>query len=61
MHAAEIHSVRRMIWLRDFPWRYFTLTGDIDAYLLYKQHEQLALTDYEESLVEDDEWALYPD
>ncbi len=32
---------REMIWLRDFSWRYFTLTGDIDAYLLYKQHEEL--------------------
>lgn len=31
-----------MIWLRDFSWRYFTLTGDIGAYLLYKKHEQLA-------------------
>jgi len=23
--------------MRDFSWKVFTLTGDIDAYLLYKQ------------------------
>ncbi|QSO46102.1 YqzL family protein [Alicyclobacillus mengziensis] len=32
--------------MREFSWRYFTLTGDIDAYLLYKRHE---------ALMEDDE------
>lgn len=26
--------------MRDFSWRYFTLTGDIDAYLLYKRHQE---------------------
>jgi hypothetical protein len=31
-----------MIGLREFSWRYFTLTGDIDAYLLYKSHQELA-------------------
>ncbi|RIV25875.1 YqzL family protein [Alicyclobacillaceae bacterium I2511] len=30
-----------MTKLREFSWRYFTLTGDIDAYLLYKTHVQL--------------------
>jgi hypothetical protein len=29
-----------MIWLREFSWRYFTLTGDIHAYLLYKKHQE---------------------
>ncbi|GGJ09244.1 hypothetical protein GCM10010885_17900 [Alicyclobacillus cellulosilyticus] len=29
--------------MRDFSWRYFTLTGDIDAYLLYKAHERLTM------------------
>jgi len=23
--------------MRDFSWKYFTMTGDVDAYLLYKQ------------------------
>ncbi|WP_157062145.1 YqzL family protein [Alicyclobacillus ferrooxydans] len=27
--------------MREFSWRYFTLTGDIDAYLLYKRHESV--------------------
>ncbi|MDO7905450.1 YqzL family protein [Paenibacillus sp. JX-17] len=22
--------------MRDFSWKYFTLTGDVDAYMLYK-------------------------
>jgi hypothetical protein len=39
--ATEINSSWEMVWLRDFSWQYFTLTGDIDAYLLYKQHQDL--------------------
>lgn len=27
--------------MRDFSWRYFCATGEIDAYLLYKEHEAL--------------------
>ncbi|MCZ8511181.1 YqzL family protein [Paenibacillus filicis] len=23
--------------MRDFSWKYFSMTGDVDAYLLYKQ------------------------
>lgn len=23
--------------MRDFSWKYFTVTGDVDAYILYKQ------------------------
>lgn len=33
-----------MSWLREFSWRYFTLTGDIDAYLLFKQHDEVRET-----------------
>lgn len=47
--------------MRDFSWRYFTLTGDIDAYLLFKRHEQVEHTDNEESYVEDQERESYPD
>lgn len=25
--------------MRDFSWRYFERTGEIDAYLLYKEHQ----------------------
>ncbi len=39
--------------MREFSWRYFTLTGDIDAYLLYKSHQELA-KDSEELTVEAD-------
>jgi hypothetical protein len=28
--------------LRDFSWRYFASTGDIHAYLLYREHRQTA-------------------
>ncbi|QYR20131.1 YqzL family protein [Paenibacillus sp. sptzw28] len=27
--------------MRDFSWKYFMLTGDVDAFLLYKQMDQL--------------------
>ncbi|GIM44750.1 hypothetical protein DNHGIG_02990 [Collibacillus ludicampi] len=27
--------------MRDFSWRFFTATGSIDAYLLYKEHEAM--------------------
>lgn len=42
------------MWLRDFSWRYFTLTGDIDAYLLYKQHEDL-FSDWDDVPADTDE------
>lgn len=25
--------------MRDFSWKYFVMTGDVDAYLLYKETE----------------------
>ena len=28
--------------MRDFLWKYFSMTGEIDAYLLYKEHEEIA-------------------
>ncbi|MBW4838489.1 MAG: YqzL family protein [Paenibacillaceae bacterium] len=30
--------------MRDFSWKYFAMTGDVDAYLLYKE----ATSPYEE-------------
>jgi len=27
--------------MRDFSWRYFESTGEIDAYLLYKEHQNV--------------------
>lgn len=35
-------GTERMIAMRDFLWQYFSMTGEIDAYLLYKQHETVA-------------------
>ncbi|MBB3109009.1 hypothetical protein FHS18_001061 [Paenibacillus phyllosphaerae] len=31
--------------MRDFSWKYFTLTGDVDAFLLYKEMDQFASTE----------------
>lgn len=31
----------RMSYMRDFSWRYFESTGEIDAYLLYKEHQTI--------------------
>ncbi|WP_274651901.1 YqzL family protein [Paenibacillus humicola] len=28
--------------MRDFSWKYFTMTGDVDAFMLYKEMDQLA-------------------
>jgi hypothetical protein len=28
---------REMVSMRDFTWEFFSKTGDLDAYLLYKQ------------------------
>lgn len=28
--------------MRDFSWTYFTLTGDVDAYMLYREWDQLS-------------------
>ncbi len=31
--------------VRDFSWRYFTMTGDIEAYLLFKEEQALQAED----------------
>ncbi len=53
-------SVERMIRVRDFSWTYFTLTGDVDAFLLYKQMDKLSdlegVQQTEELLDSLDEW-----
>ncbi|CAM3443462.1 MULTISPECIES: YqzL family protein [Brevibacillus] len=35
--------------LRDFSWRVFASTGDIQAYLLYRDHHQTASPDEEDA------------
>ncbi|GIO34174.1 MULTISPECIES: YqzL family protein [Paenibacillus] len=29
--------------MRDFSWKYFAMTGDVDAYLLYKEYAGMAV------------------
>lgn len=31
--------------MRDFSWKYFAVTGNIDAYLLFKEHSSLIVSD----------------
>ncbi|MCL6627191.1 YqzL family protein [Alicyclobacillus shizuokensis] len=31
--------------MRDFSWRYFMMTGDIEAYLLFKEQQALQAED----------------
>lgn len=39
--------------MRDFSWKYFAMTGDVDAYLLYKTTSE-QLTDNGGLLVEEE-------
>lgn len=44
--------------MRDFSWKYFSMTGDVDAYLLYRevsgsQEEEIAVA--EELIPEEEE------
>lgn len=42
--------------MRDFTWQVFTQTGDIEAYLLYKEVNRLAASDIgADSLAEEQE------
>lgn len=39
--------------MRDLPWKLFTLTGDIEAYMLYKEHQELGEDIEDDDLAED--------
>lgn len=39
--------------MRDFSWKYFTMTGDVDAYLLYKEMNEGSMEQ------EDDDFPSY--
>lgn len=41
--------------MRDFSWQYFTMTGDVDAYLLYKHVRALEQGTADVELDEEDE------
>lgn len=37
--------------MRDFSWKYFALTGNVDAFLLYKEMHQLSETESADAVV----------
>ncbi len=42
--------------MRTFSWEYFTLTGDVDAYLLYKDMHTIDMNqDIEDERIEEEE------
>jgi hypothetical protein len=42
--------------MRDFSWNYFTMTGDVESYLLFKEidHQASVEPEEEEDLIPDD-------
>ncbi|MDF2718731.1 MAG: YqzL-like protein, partial [Paenibacillus sp.] len=48
--------IERMNRMRDFSWKYFTMTGDVESYLLFKEIDHQANTEpeEEEDLIPDD-------
>lgn len=41
--------------MRDFSWKYFSITGDVDAYLLYKEVSVPNRNEEEEEETEEDD------
>ncbi|WP_135546771.1 YqzL family protein [Paenibacillus cymbidii] len=42
--------------MRDFSWNYFSMTGDVDAYMLFKQMETKPMqAEYEDDYWDEDE------
>lgn len=42
--------------MRDFSWKYFTITGDVESYLLYKEidHRETMTPEEEEDAIPDE-------
>ncbi|OXM15621.1 YqzL family protein [Paenibacillus herberti] len=40
--------------MRDFSWTYFTITGDVESFLLYKEVNQLRMAGSAEAAAADD-------
>ncbi|MFD1952643.1 YqzL family protein [Paenibacillus thailandensis] len=40
--------------MRNFSWKYFTLTGDVESFLLYKEVDRIRSASFPESLNEAD-------
>jgi hypothetical protein len=53
---AEYFLCERMGRMRDFSWKYFTMTGDVESYLLYKEfdYQTSVRPEEEEDIVSDD-------
>ncbi|CAM3116630.1 YqzL family protein [Paenibacillus lupini] len=41
--------------MRNFSWKYFTLTGDVESYMLYKEMDQLGPENHPQYLPGDNE------
>lgn len=42
--------------MRDFSWKYFSMTGDVESYLLYKEmdYQSIVEPEEEEDIIADD-------
>lgn len=45
--------------MRDFSWKVFTMTGDVDAYMLYKESDKEDGTDHSDTPWEEDNMEDY--
>ncbi|WP_082311236.1 YqzL family protein [Paenibacillus sp. FJAT-27812] len=44
--------------MRNFSWKYFTLTGDVESFMLYKEINQFGSDDSNALAVDQDELAM---
>lgn len=48
--------------MRDFSWKYFTLTGDVESFMLYNDMNRLSASEQmDEISAAEDEWAATED
>ncbi|MFX3633666.1 MAG: YqzL family protein [Candidatus Pristimantibacillus sp.] len=43
--------------MRNFSWKYFTLTGDVESYMLYKEMDQFGTEEHANMLGDTEELA----
>lgn len=43
--------------MRNFSWKYFTLTGDVESYMLYKEMDQFSTEEHTNMLGDTEELA----
>ena len=44
--------------MRNFSWKYFTLTGDVESFMLYKEINQYGAESSDTSALDQDELAM---